>query len=590
MFDVRKRCALARSGIWTIDGRSTDLPAIAFVHTNRIKAPKSAKLVVSAKKATRAKLNFVDQGNVFSPTEEKGDASIMPDFPYPLSLKELDIEFESKTGGSDAVVVHFGREKPIQEALENDIHIFVVGNAVELIRHPRELADEMVRLRKMVGYGSILYLPGVASPSNLALLCYSGADILDSTRIIWESRSGHLLAPEGRLPGSLTESISFSDILNRNCAALQDELEKTIYHIRNGSLREFVEKRAVHDPWMIAALRHLDFDHYEYQEPHFSMTGPAFHANTKESLHRPDIIRFRNRIKERYTKPANAKILLLLPCSAKKPYTLSKTHSLYRNAIRESGIQSVVHEVIVTSPLGIVPRELELFYPAQSYDIPVTGHWSKDEISIVQEDLLDFLRNNKYDLTIAHLGSEKDFVCEVLEDCVSTSDGNPTSAKNLSKLKEELSGYAEGHEKMPGSQRKLEDMAARCIFQFGEGGESLVESAEVKGRYPNLKILSGGEQLGMFVQERGMISLTLDGAERISKQDAYCIQIDDFYLEGSLFAVGVTDADEKIRIGDDVVVRHGRDVRAVGSASMNWKEMVESERGEAAKIRHKKRE
>ncbi len=589
MIDVEKRCGLARTGTWKLHIKKVGLPAIAYVETQRLRAPESSSVVLSSGKR-KTGLSIVDRGSVFFPTKRRGDVTISPDFPYPSSLKELEVEFESETESSDAVVVHLGREGTIQEALKNGVHVFVVGNAVELIRHPGELVDEMVRLRKMVGYKSILFLPGIASPSNLALLCYFGADILDSTRIVWESRSGHLLAPEGRLPKSMTGDISFSDILNRNCAALQDELEKTIYYIRNGALREFVEKRAVHDPWMIAALRHLDLDHYEYQELHFSMTGPAFHANTKESLHRPDVIRFRNRIKERYAKPASAKILLLLPCSARKPYTLSKTHSLYRNAIRESGAQSAIHEVIVTSPLGIVPRELELFYPAQSYDIPVTGHWSKDEISIVQEDLLDLLRKNKYDLTIAHLGSERDFVCEVLEDCLSTSEGNPTSAKSLSKLKEELSGHAEAHEKTPGSQRKLEDMAARCIFQFGEGGGSLVDSAEIKGRYPNLKILSGGEQLGMVVQERGMISLTLDGAERISKQNAYCVQIDDFYLEGNLFAVGITGADEKIRIGDDVVVRHARDVRAVGSASMNWKEMVESERGEAVKIRHKRRE
>jgi len=35
-----------------------------------------------------------------------------------------------------------------------------------------------------------------------------------------------------------------------------------------------------------------------------------------------------------------------------------------------------------------------------------------------------------------------------------------------------------------------------------------------------------------------------------------------------------------------VVVRHGGDVRAVGVAQMCSQEMIESERGEAVKVRH----
>ncbi len=282
-------------------------------------------------------------------------------------------------------------------------------------------------------------------------------------------------------------------------------------------------------------------------------------------------------------------MLLLLPCSAKKPYSLSKTHTLYRKAIRDSGCQYLVHEVIITSPLGIVPRELELLYPAQNYDIPVTGHWSRDEIAMIQEDLLDLLEKNEYEQVIAHLGTEKDFVCEVLEDCVSTSDGGPTSKASLSKLTEELAQLLEEYPKGNRTERMEEDMTARCVFQFGKGGEALTESGEIKGRYPSLKMFSDGRQLGMLVEERGMISLTLDGAERISKADVYCVEIDDFQPEGNLFAIGVEDADNEIRIGDDVVVRHEKDVRAVGTAVMNWKEMVESERGEAVRIRHRKK-
>ncbi|HEV8594454.1 MAG TPA: PUA domain-containing protein, partial [Thermoplasmata archaeon] len=54
-----------------------------------------------------------------------------------------------------------------------------------------------------------------------------------------------------------------------------------------------------------------------------------------------------------------------------------------------------------------------------------------------------------------------------------------------------------------------------------------------------------------------------------------------------VFAVGVVRADDRIRVGDEVVVRHGGEVRAVGVAAMNPREMVDLRRGEAVKVRHR---
>ncbi len=584
MFDIKKRSAMARSGTWTIGEHKAKLPAILFINTQRIPAPETAQMLLDVERGDHSQLTFVDQGSRFFPSEETGDVSIAPDIPYPMSLTELALDMGQSTEKSNAFVVHLEMDIPCQDGAE----VFVVGNAIELIRHPKEFVEEMVRLRSSIGNNSLIYLPGIAIPSNIAFLSYCGGDIFDSTRIIWESRTGHVLTPEGRWPPIHAEDSSFSGILHQNYVTLQKELEKAIHHIENGTLREFIEKRCVHDPWMIAALRHFDLQHYDFQELHFPVSAPDFQANTKESLHRPDINRFRKRMGERHRRPDSAHILLLLPCSAKKPYSLSRTHALYRKAVKDSGCQYLAHEVIITSPLGIVPRELELFYPAQNYDIPVTGHWSRDEIAIVQEDLIDLLDKNDYDHVVAHLGSERDFVCEVLEDHVSTSDGEPTSRKSLSMLTKKLSELADGYTRIHRSGRMIEDMTSRCVFQFGKGGEALTQLAEIKGRYPNLKIFSGGRQLGMLVRERGMLSLTLDGAERISEAGVYCVQIDDFHPEGNLFAIGVEEADKEIRVGDDVIVRHEEDVRAVGVAMMNWKEMVESERGEAVRIRHKK--
>ena len=56
--------------------------------------------------------------------------------------------------------------------------------------------------------------------------------------------------------------------------------------------------------------------------------------------------------------------------------------------------------------------------------------------------------------------------------------------------------------------------------------------------------------------------------------------------KGSIFAVGVEDASSDIRIGDDVVVLRNDELIGVGVAVMSPEEMIESDRGEAIRIRH----
>ena len=58
---------------------------------------------------------------------------------------------------------------------------------------------------------------------------------------------------------------------------------------------------------------------------------------------------------------------------------------------------------------------------------------------------------------------------------------------------------------------------------------------------------------------------------------------------GSVFAVGVQEADYAIRPGDEVIVSNGiGEVIAVGRSEMSGREMCELKRGRAVSVRHKK--
>ena len=114
-----------------------------------------------------------------------------------------------------------------------------------------------------------------------------------------------------------------------------------------------------------------------------------------------------------------------------------------------------------------------------------------------------------------------------------------------------------------------------------------MKECAIRGKYPYQKIMQRNTQLGMLTEERGLISLTLEGAQRLADSERYLVEIhDDFTLKGSVFAPGVKNADESIRIGDEVFIKKNKIICAVGVALMNGKEMNQSTRGEAVKIRH----
>ncbi len=142
-----------------------------------------------------------------------------------------------------------------------------------------------------------------------------------------------------------------------------------------------------------------------------------------ESTRRPEVIRWHQRIIERYTPHGDIGVAVLLPCSAKKPYRKSRSHIEFRNQIsRAAGDKyPLVHELALTSPLGLVPREIEDLYPAAHYDVPVTGNWSDEEKNIVIRLIEDYISKTTVPL-IAHVKGPYMEICE--EAGIETTEGD----------------------------------------------------------------------------------------------------------------------------------------------------------------------
>lgn len=479
---------------------------------------------------------------------------------------------------------------PLPECLEFDdsVEVVVVPNAYELRKDPRRIVDAVVRLREAAGFNRLLVMMGLGEPSDLSILSYMGVDVFDDSLPTAAGHEHIRLMPEAEVSTGEDES-------GYNIRAMEEELEKIRMFITADRLRELADQRSFSSPSSVALLRLYDQEAYGYAEECCSTVGCRFSCNTTQALRRPDLKRYRDRIAV-YRKPEHKRILLLLPCSAKKPYHISKSHRAFASAIHTAQHDTLVHEVIVTSPLGIVPRELDACYPANSYDIPVTGEWKCEEKKMIR-DMVGSLISQGYDKVICHLGEDYELV-EGLADMECTVVGDPTSPRSLENLDKALRQAAKG---MDGVDYLIDrNNQARNIleFQFGKDVSDILmdENTYAIGKFPYWKYIREDPQdrkkkvqLGMMTPERGMMSLTLEGAEIVAGCGFGVVEIMDFELKGNLFAVGVVKADPRIRIGDEAIIVCNGEVRGVGVAMMCGREMTDLKRGIAVKVRHKKK-
>ncbi len=303
---------------------------------------------------------------------------------------------------------------------------------------------------------------------------------------------------------------------------------------------------------------------------------------SSQSISRPEVLRWHQRIIERYTPPKGVKLTVVLPCSARKPYSRSRSHKLFQDyIIKGAGKQrNLVHEVILTSPLGLVPRELEGVYPAAHYDMPVTGHWSAEEKEIAARLLENYMKKAKTDV-IAHVDGAYREITEGVG--IHTTGKNVRSDGALKTLKEEVSKALK--DLTPVKRDKIEPLRKVCNFQFGRGasGYLLPDGTKETG----YRLFFNDRQVAALNRNTGYLALTLEGGEMLKGFNRHLVNISFKPETNSIFSVGVEGADEGIRPGDEVIVVRKGKVAGVGRAALSGDEMVRAKKGLAVALRHR---
>ncbi|MEM2935442.1 MAG: DUF5591 domain-containing protein, partial [Candidatus Thermoplasmatota archaeon] len=425
--EIDARSCNTREGYIEIEGKKLKIPNILWYSSDRIKAPEFAEI----KLGEEIKIG----GSFFYPEECK--FCIPPSLSYPYFFPS---DFPSYFGVNDFFSF------VSKNICKKEDKIYIMANSKEVYSNPRDFVEYLTEIRKKIGY-KILYAPTIANPLNLAILAYCGIDLFDSIDLIFKSRKKIYFTSEGEinLKGIKEYPCSciycrkgienFEDLLFHNYEIMKNELVKVRECIKNGNLREYVEAKIHFSTNLASIIRIMDIEKYSYQEKRYPVNGKKIIASPY-SFYRPDILRFRERICNIYRKPQSAKILLLLPCSSKKPYSASKSHKKFIEIISSLKNRNVIHEVIITSPLAVVPRELEYTYPSAHYDISAIGYWDKEEIDIIKKCFEKFIHNNNYDVVINHLSYPISSIIEI--DAINTCIDHPTSPSSLKKLSDAL--------------------------------------------------------------------------------------------------------------------------------------------------------
>jgi archaeosine synthase len=542
-FDIKKRDGLARAGTMTGDELTgSPVPFPAVLNTDAI----------FPVLATRTGTNV------------------------PLSAPPAFAAAYVSVGTGQPVTIHPALENP---ATSGDV--VIAANWHTALANPRQYVLWLKTLRDKTPSDTIWYAPAAALPSTVHILCYTGFTLFDYTGVDLKSAQGLFCTPEGEFAGEAQaaglcgcEGCRNGNLKLHNRLALEHEVALVRYFIGQQKLRELVEARCRMNANSVAIMRHLD-QNFAWSEP-FSPVARSgvMRANSGESMQRAEVRRFAERLLSRY-KPPKATVAVLLPCSAKKPYSLSQSHRRFQQAIA-----SRAHELIVTSPLGLVPRELECVYPAMHYDVPVTGYWDAEECAYIADILARYLALHPYDRVIAHLEGGALNVAEMAaEQCGITLEyscrDHPAGEEALTRLSHALD-----------CERRVKDDRLHGMLSYQFGCDIDTRGMLSRGHFPEIFYSRNNQQLFSIDTGTGLLRPTFEGWGLVPED--YRVTISDFVPEGDVLVPGIVDADPAIREGDEVLVV-GSQAMATGKAAMTAAEMKNSKRGVAVRVRKVKK-
>jgi len=273
-------------------------------------------------------------------------------------------------------------------------HIYALGSPTPVMEQYLfdTLVDMIMTAKINLPQERPLHLFGAGHPFMFALAVALGCDLFDSAAYAIYAREDRYMTEHGTtklqeleyFPCSCPVCIKNDPktvmavpkterqemLAEHNLYVSFSELRRIKQAIIEGRLWKHLESRAYGHPALLQALKNLKkySEHLEKQSPVTKKSGLFFFSSL--GLIRPEVVRHRKRLFERYSPPTEAKVLILLPQTRTKPFHKSKECQSVLKEIRQriGDEANKVHVCTYAAPFGIVPIELDDIYPLSQHE------------------------------------------------------------------------------------------------------------------------------------------------------------------------------------------------------------------------------
>jgi len=314
--------------------------------------------------------------------------------------------------------------KSAKEMAKLPFQVHALGSPTPVIEQYKfdTLVDMIVTAKMNLPANRPLHLFGAGHPFMFALAVALGCDLFDSAAYALFAREDRYLTESGTTKLSELEYLPCScPVCNKtdpeNVKALPKEerqkllaehnlhvsfceLRRIKQAITEGRLWEHLEMRAHGHPALLQAVKKLGkySEYLEKQSPVTKRSGIFFFSSL--GLARPEVVRYRKRLLDRYSPPPKAKILLLLPQTRTKPFHNSKEHETVMKEMQQSLGDTVdlVHVCTYAAPFGVIPTELDDVYPLSQNEI--ASPFDAETVMYVAKQAANYIKNTNYDKVI----------------------------------------------------------------------------------------------------------------------------------------------------------------------------------------------
>jgi 7-cyano-7-deazaguanine tRNA-ribosyltransferase len=302
--------------------------------------------------------------------------------------------------------------------------IHALGSPTEVMENYRfdVLVDMITTAKRNLPPERPLHLFGAGHPFMFSLAVALGCDLFDSAAYALYARENRYMTENGtwrlseldyfpcqcpkcakETPQEVMAKTSKEReafLAEHNLHVCVAELKRVKQAIRDGRLWEHVEMRTHAHPALFTALKKLKNheDLTEKYSPTAKKSGLFFFSSV--GIARPEVSHYRKRLRNRFSPPENARLLLLAPQTRKKPFHKAGEFNKIRQVFQRLGedLAGNIHVCFYAAPFGIIPLELDEVYPLSQHEIALP--LDRETVDYVASQVSEYITRAQYETVV----------------------------------------------------------------------------------------------------------------------------------------------------------------------------------------------